>query len=111
MAIGAGWVAANEIGATIVSPRKHAVGSIKATYEKYGQTEQVLPAMGYSEQQIADLNATIAKTVEAENVDAILSATPIDLGKLVKSTVPIVRATYELEELTTPNLKDILEKF
>jgi len=110
MAIGAGWVAAQDLQCTIVSPRKYAVGTIKETYEKYSQTENVLPAMGYSKQQLADLNETIAKTVQAEKPDAVLSATPIDLGKLVTTTVPIVRASYELEEIGSPTLADLVTK-
>jgi predicted GTPase len=110
MAIGAGWVAAQDLGCTIISPRKYAVGTIADTYKKYGQTENVLPAMGYSKQQLADLNETINKTVQAEKADAVLSATPIDLGKLVTASVPIVRASYELEELGRPNLADIVAK-
>ncbi|MCL2823134.1 MAG: cyclic 2,3-diphosphoglycerate synthase [Polyangiaceae bacterium] len=110
MAIGAGWVVAQDLGCKVVSPRKYAVGTIAATYNKYSQTENVLPAMGYSEQQLADLNETIAKTVEAEKPDAVLSATPIDLAKLIKTTVPMVRASYELEEISKPDLADILAK-
>jgi predicted GTPase len=111
MDIGAGWVAAQELRATVVSPRKYAVGSIRATYEKYRQTQKVLPAMGYSEQQLADLTETIENTVQAEKVDAILSATPIDLGKIVRAPVPIIRASYELEEIGTPNLEGVLVRF
>jgi predicted GTPase len=111
MAIGAGWVAAEEHKAHVVSPRKYAVGTIKSTYEKYSQTEKVLPAMGYSDKQLADLAATIKKTCESEKVDAILSATPIDLAKLISAPVPMVRCSYELEELGSPNLEEVLAKF
>ena len=111
MAIGAGWVAAQALGAVIVSPRKYAVGSIKSTYEKYNQTENVLPAMGYSAKQLADLQATMQATIDAEKIDYVLSATPIDLGKLVQVSVPMVRAKYELEELTKPDLADLIAKY
>ena len=110
MAIGAGWVAAQDLGCKVISPRKYAVDTIEATYVKYSQTENVLPAMGYSDKQLADLNDTINKTVEAEGVDAVLSATPIDLAKLVKTSVPIVRARYELEETSKPDLAEIVSK-
>jgi len=110
MAIGAGWVAAQELGCKVISPRKYAVGTIKDTYEKYSQTDKVLPAMGYSPEQLAFLEATIRATVKAEKVDVILSATPIDLGKLIAVPVPMVRATYELEEIGSPTLTDVLEK-
>jgi predicted GTPase len=111
MDIGAGWVAAADLNAVIVSPRKHAVGTIKATYEKYKQTEKVLPAMGYSPQQLADLDATIRAVVAAEKVDVILSATPIDLAKLITTPVPMVRATYDLKEIGSPNLDEVLARF
>jgi len=111
MAIGAGWVAAQELGCNVVPTRKHAVGSIKFTYEKYSQTEKVLPAMGYSKQQLEDLAETIKKTVQNEKVDAILSATPIDLARLIQTPVPMVRASYELEEIGSPNLDEVLAKF
>jgi predicted GTPase len=111
MDIGAGWVAAQDLGATVVSPRPHAQGTIKDTYEKYSQTRHVLPAMGYSDHQLADLTDTIERTIKAEKVDAILSATPIDLGRLIKASVPIVRATYELQELGLPRLEDALARF
>ena len=110
MAIGAGWVVARELGCTIISPRKYAVGTIADTYKKYGQTENVLPAMGYSKQQLEDLNETIARTVAAEKADAVLSATPIDLAKLIKATVPLVRASYDLEEIGKPDIADVLAK-
>ncbi|PIE06276.1 MAG: hypothetical protein CSA75_00360 [Sorangium cellulosum] len=110
MAIGAGWVAARDLGCTVISPRKYAVGTINDTYIKYSQTENVLPAMGYSDKQLEDLQNTIKKTVEAEKADAVLSATPIDLAKLVKAPVPIVRARYELEEQGKPDLADIVAK-
>lgn len=111
MDIGAGWVAAQDLGATVVSPRRHAIGSIKDTYEKYSQTQHVLPAMGYSDHQLADLGTTIERTVREEKVDAILSATPIDLARILKAPVPIVRATYELQELGLPRLEDALARF
>jgi predicted GTPase len=111
MDIGAGWVAAQDLGCEVISPRKHAVGTIKSTYEKYSQTEKVLPAMGYSAQQLADLKETIARTVQAEKIDVVLSATPIDLAKLISTPVPMVRASYELEELGSPNLDEVLAKF
>lgn len=110
MAIGAGWVAAQDLNCQVISPRKHAVGTIRDTYEKYSQTEKVLPAMGYSDKQLADLSETIEKACKAEKVDAILSATPIDLAKLIKTPVPMVRCSYELEELGTPNLETVLSR-
>ncbi|HLP46417.1 MAG TPA: GTPase, partial [Candidatus Kapabacteria bacterium] len=83
-----------------------AVGTIKETYEKYPEIGVLLPAMGYGEQQMKDLEKTINK-IEA---DLVIIATPIDLGRIVKFNKPTVRVTYELSEIGSPTLKDILEK-
>jgi len=77
----------------IIDPRKFAMGTIKEVYEKYPHIGSVLPAMGYSEQQIKDLEETINNS----DADVIVSATPIDLSKVIKTNKPIVRVTYKLE--------------
>ena len=106
MKYGAGVVAAQRFGAAhIVDPRPYAVGTIAATYEKYPNTGAVLPAMGYGEQQIADLQATIDKTP----CDLVLSATPIDLGRVLKINRPMQRVRYELQEIGQPTLVDVLQ--
>ncbi len=109
MSYGAGYVAARKWGAKeIVSPYLYAVGSIKATYEKYRQTREVLPAMGYSETQIKELEETINKIP----ADLVVIGTPIDLRRVVKLNKPAVRVRYELEEIGKPDLEDIIkEKF
>lgn len=109
MSYGAGYVAARKWGAKeIVSPYPYAVGSIKATYEKYSQTREVLPAMGYSETQIKELEETINKIP----ADLVVIGTPIDLRRVVKLNKPAVRVRYELEEIGKPDLEDIIkEKF
>ena len=109
MAYGAGYVAARRFGAgEIVDPRPFAVGSIKATYEKYPSTGAILPAMGYGDQMMRDLEATI----NAADVDLVLSGTPIDLTRVIKINKPIQRVRYELQEIGEPTLKSILtEKF
>ncbi len=109
MSYGAGYVAARKWGAKeIVSPYPYAVGSIKATYEKYSQTREVLPAMGYSETQIKELEETINKIP----ADLVIIGTPIDLRRVVKLNKPAVRVKYELEEIGKPDLEDIIkEKF
>lgn len=109
MAYGAGYVAARRFGAgEIVDPRPYAVGSIKATYEKYPSTGTILPAMGYGDQMMRDLEATI----NAADVDLVLSGTPIDLTRVIKVNKPIQRVRYELQEIGEPTLKSILtEKF
>lgn len=107
MKIGAGWVAARRFGAAeIVDPRPFAVGEILATYEKYPNTGTILPAMGYGEQQIRDLE----KTIEAADVDMVIIGTPIDLTRVMKINRPSQRVRYELEEIGKPDLEDILRK-
>ena len=107
MAFGAGVVAAQQAGAAeIVDPRPFAVRSIAETYRRYPGTGAVLPAMGYSEQQIADLAETIARAADA--VDAYVIGTPIDLRRLVDFPRPAVRVTYDLVERGTPDLAEVL---
>ena len=106
MAYGAGYVAARRFGAAeIVDPRPFAVKSIKATYEKYPKTGPILPAMGYGEAQMRDLEATIAKA----NVDMVIIGTPIDLTRVIKINKPAQRVRYELQEIGQPTLEDILK--
>jgi len=108
MTYGAGIVAAKKYGAAkIIDPRPFAVGSIKKTFEKYGHLDVVLPAMGYGDKQTREL----ARTIEAVDCDLVVSATPIDITRVLKVTKPILRVGYELEEVGTPTLKDVLKKF
>ncbi len=109
MAYGAGVVAAQRFGAAeIIDPRPYAVGSILATYEKYPTTGAVLPAMGYGEAQMKELEATI----NATPCDLVLIGTPIDLGRLLKIKHPHQRVRYELQEIGRPTLVEVLaEKF
>ena len=109
MAYGAGWVAARRFGAgEIIDPRPYAVGSIKATYEKYPTTGNVLPAMGYGEAQMKELEQTIANA----DVDLVIIGTPIDLTRVIKIDKPSQRVRYELQEIGQPTLEDLLkEKF
>ncbi|NMC81221.1 MAG: GTPase [Chloroflexi bacterium] len=105
MAYGAGWVAARRFGAAeIVDPRPFAVGSILATYQKYPKTGAILPAMGYGAEMVHDLEQTINNAA----VDLVLSATPIDLTRILKINKPIQRVRYELQEIGQPTLEDIL---
>jgi len=108
MKYGAGIVAAKKYGAAaIIDPRPFAVGSIKKTFEKYNHLDDVLPAMGYGDKQTREL----AKTIEAIDCDLVVSATPIDITRVIKVSKPILRVGYELEEIGTPTLKDVLKKF
>ncbi|BDG61196.1 cyclic 2,3-diphosphoglycerate synthase [Caldinitratiruptor microaerophilus] len=107
MAYGAGYVAARRFGAAeIVDPRPHAVGSIAETFRRYPQTTDVLPAMGYGERQLRELEATI----QATPCDVVVSGTPIDLGRVIRADKPIVRVTYELQEIGRPTLAEILAR-
>ncbi len=109
MAYGAGWVAARRFGAAeIIDPRAYAVGSIKKTYEKYPTTGNVLPAMGYGDNQIHELE----QTINAADVDLVIIGTPINLERIIKINKPSQRVRYELQEIGQPTLEDILkEKF
>ena len=107
MAYGAGYVAARRFGAgEIVDPRPYAVASIKDTYEKYPETGQILPAMGYGDKMMRDLEKTINKA----DVDLVISGTPIDLTRVIKINKPIQRVRYELQEIGEPTLESILTK-
>ncbi|HYU32216.1 MAG TPA: cyclic 2,3-diphosphoglycerate synthase, partial [Thermoanaerobaculia bacterium] len=94
MTYGAGWFAAKDAGAAeIVDPVPYAVGSIRETYEKYPNARQILPAMGYGEKQIRELEATI----EAVPADVVVEGTPIDLKRILRVSKPIANVRYELE--------------
>jgi len=108
MKFGAGVVAAQKYGASeIVDPRPFAVGTIRKTFEKYSHLDRVLPAMGYGEKQTQELDATIDRI----DCDLIVSATPIDLNRVITPNKRMLRVRYELEEIGTPTLKDVLKGF
>jgi len=109
MAYGAGWVAARRFGAAeIVDPRPFAVGSILETYRKYPTTGEILPAMGYGDEMMHELEQTINNA----DVDLVVIGTPIDLASLLKINKPSQRVRYELQEIGQPTLSEILqEKF
>ena len=106
MKIGAGWVAAKKYGAAeIVDPRPYTVGTITETFKKYPNIGIILPAMGYSDQQVEDLEKTINKT----ECDLVIIATPIDLRRICKIKHKSVRVEYYLNEIGKPDIKDVLE--
>jgi predicted GTPase len=108
MTYGAAHVAARSFGAArIVDPRPYAVGSIKETFAKYPHLTDVLPAMGYNPHQVQELQATI----DAVPCDLVLVGTPLDLGRLIRTSRPMVRVTYSLDADSTRALDRILEKF
>jgi len=102
---GAGAVAARRFGAKeLVDPKPYAVGSIKATYEKYPHLGKVLPAMGYGEKQVQELKDTIQRI----DFDTLLIGTPIDLRRVMEIKKPAVRVRYEVREVTRPTLDELL---
>ncbi len=107
MRYGAGHVAARQCGASaIVDPRPYAVGSIKATFAKYTHVTDVLPAMGYGDKQMQELE----QTINAADCDAVVIGTPIDLGRMLKITKPATRVLYELEEQQPGQLEAAIKK-
>lgn len=108
MKFGAGYIAAQKAGAKkIIDPRPFAVNSIRETFEKYKHLENVLPAMGYGNHQVKDLQDTI----NAAKCDVVVSGTPIDLNRVLKANKPLIRVTYELQVLGEPKLEELLAKF
>ncbi len=107
MAFGAGTIAAEDNGALdIVDPRPYAVGSIIQLYEKYRHLGPILPAMGYTDEQIEDMEETINRA----DCDVVVAGTPVDLRRVINVNKPIVRVRYELAEIGRPNLEDIIDQ-
>jgi len=108
MPFGAGLVAAEDEGATtLVDARSVAVGSIAETYARFPHIGRVLPAMGYGDEQLRELAATI----EATDCDVVVTGTPIDLSNVLAVNRPVRHATYELEELGVPRIEQVLAPF
>ncbi len=108
MKYGAGVMAAYKYGAKeLIDPKPYAVGSIVDTFKKYTHIENLLPAMGYGEKQIKELEETINNSP----AEVLIVATPIDLGRLINIKIPSVRVKYELQEIGTPTLEDVLKDF
>jgi predicted GTPase len=108
MKIGAGTVAAQKFGAAeLVDPRPYTVGKLSETFAIYPNIGQLLPAMGYSEQQLQDLETTINST----DCDSVVIGTPIDLQRIVKINKPATRVYYDLQEIGQPDLVGVIEDF
>jgi predicted GTPase len=108
MPYGAGVIAATQYGASkIVDPRPFATGSIREIFQKYTHLDKVLPAMGYGKEQMDELRQTIDKV----DCNLVISATPIDLSRLIKANKRIIRVTYDLEEIGSPSLEEVLRDF
>ena len=106
MKYGAGIIAAKQHGAAeLVDPRPYAVGSIKETLRQYPELEPLIPAMGYGREQMSELEETIDRTP----ADVVIIGTPIDLRRVISVNKPALRVSYEIEEITKPNLEDIIE--
>ncbi len=107
MAYGAGVIAAKRFGASeIIDPRPYAVGSIAKVFDRFKDLGPVLPALGYDEEQVSELE----KTIEDTPCDVVLIGTPIDLRRIMRLNKPAVRARYELEEKGSPTLEEVLKK-
>ena len=108
MKIGAAVVAAQKFGAAgFVDPRPYTVGKLSETFKTYPNIGVLLPAMGYGEQQLKDLEATINRT----ECDSVVIGTPIDLSRIIKINKPYTRVNYNLQEIGRPNLDEVLEEF
>jgi len=107
MAYGAGTIAAQDNGAAeLVDPRRYAVGSIAETFKKFVNLGPILPAMGYGEAQVLELQETINNT----ECDVVVAGTPIDLNRVMKVNKPIVRVHYELCEIGHPTLEEYIDQ-
>jgi predicted GTPase len=105
MRFGAGSIAAQRFGATeLVDPRSAAVRSIHEAFLRYPEIGTLLPAMGYGDQQIRDLQETVDRVA----CDAVVIGTPIDLTRLLTFRVPTTRVRYELQEIGQPTLETVL---
>lgn len=108
MKYGAGMVAAKKYGASeVVDAKPYAIGSIKETYEKYDHLDTILPAMGYGDKQVSELEEMI-NTIDC---DIVVSGTPIDITRIINTDKKIVRVGYNLQEIGDPTLQDILKDF
>jgi predicted GTPase len=108
MKIGAGVVAARKFGAAaLVDPRPYTVGRLTETFEKYPDIGTLLPAMGYGDQQLKDLETTINNT----DCDSVVIGTPIDLNRIIKIKKPNTRVYYDLQEIGSPNLEEVIDDF
>ena len=107
MAYGAGYLAACKAGAIVVDPRPAAVEEIRRIYAIYPHIGDVLPAVGYDAAQLQALEASI----NAADVDAVVSATPADIGRLLHLNKTLVRVRYEFAEVGEPRLSDIVDAF
>ena len=104
LSVGAGAMAAKGVGATLVDPRNRAVGSIKAAYQRFPKLGKVLPALGYSEGQLKDLEESINRV----DCDVVVLGTPSDLTRLIRIRKPVARVRFEAFEVGRPTLDELI---
>ncbi len=107
MPYGAGTIAARRFNCRVVDPRPNLAGSMKETFEKYPHIGKVLPAIGYSEAQVRELE----RTINSVKCDAVIAGTPIDLRRIIQANKPIVRIKYELKVISKPGIEEIIRRF
>jgi len=107
MAYGAGMIAAREHGGIVVDPKPYLVGGMKTVFKEFPQLDDIVPAMGYNDEQIKDMEDTI----NGVPADVVIDGSPIDLGKLIKCNKPIVRIDYDIEAVSQPSIESMLDEF
>ena len=107
MSYGAGYVAAKNEGAVIIDPKPYLTGTLIEIFKEFPQIKEIVPAMGYNDQQIKDMEETLNKS----KCDLIINGSPIDLAKLINSNKPIVRVTYDIEAVSSPTIEEVLDEF
>ena len=105
LSIGAGAVAAKAVRATLVDPRRNAVGSIRSAYQKFPKLGKVLPALGYSEAQLKELE----QSINSVHCDAVVLGTPSDLTRMIRIKKPVARVRFEASEVGKPSLSEFLD--
>ena len=107
MSYGAGYVAAKNNGAVIIDPKPYLTGTLIEIFKEFPQIKEIVPAMGYNDQQIKAMEETLNKS----KCDLIINGSPIDLAKLINSNKPIVRVTYDIEAVSSPTIEEVLDEF
>ncbi len=107
MSIGAAYVAAKNAGAKIIDPRPYVMGTMKEVFEEFPHITEIVPAMGYNDEQIEDME----KTLNRVKCDIILNGSPIDLEKLIKANKPIIKVRYDIESIRSPTVEEVLDNF
>jgi len=107
MSYGAGYVAAKNKGAVIIDPKPYLTGILIEIFKEFPQIKEIVPAMGYNDQQIKAMEETLNKS----KCDLIVNGSPIDLAKLINCNKPIVRVTYDIEAVSSPTIEEVLDEF